>query len=164
MDLRIFQTISSILQLRELFPTSGCSRVVKCNIGRQLAKLHQGNKFDRSRKTQIALVPLHRPDPTVANGAERGQSWPIIWTELVLQVASEAQHAHFLANGCIWKQCWGSRKGSRRRRRHATDAQNQGANIGGAARKFRSETSDNMDSWKAEVKRVRREKIRRKKR
>ena len=30
-------------------------------------------------------------------------------------------------------------------------------------RKFRSETSDNMDSWKAEVKRVRREKIRRKK-
>ena len=31
-------------------------------------------------------------------------------------------------------------------------------------RKFRSETSDNMDSWKAEVKRVRREKIRRKKR
>ena len=32
-----------------------------------------------------------------------------------------------------------------------------------ARRKFRSETSDNMDSWKAEVKRVRREKIRRKK-
>ena len=31
-------------------------------------------------------------------------------------------------------------------------------------RKFRSETSDNMDSWKAEVRRVRREKIRRKKR
>ena len=30
-------------------------------------------------------------------------------------------------------------------------------------RKFRSETSDNMDSWKAEVKRVRREKITRKK-
>ena len=30
-------------------------------------------------------------------------------------------------------------------------------------RKFRSEASDNMDSWKAEVKRVRREKIRRKK-
>ena len=30
-------------------------------------------------------------------------------------------------------------------------------------RKFRSETSDNMDSWKAEVKRVRREKIGRKK-
>ena len=30
-------------------------------------------------------------------------------------------------------------------------------------RKFRSETSDNMDSWKAEVGRVRREKIRRKK-
>ena len=30
-------------------------------------------------------------------------------------------------------------------------------------RKFRSETSDNMDSWKAEVRRVRREKIRRKK-
>ena len=33
----------------------------------------------------------------------------------------------------------------------------------GERRKFRSETSDNMDSWKAEVKRVRREKIRRKK-
>ena len=31
-------------------------------------------------------------------------------------------------------------------------------------RKFRSETSDNMDSWKAEVRRVRRDKIRRKKR
>ena len=31
-------------------------------------------------------------------------------------------------------------------------------------RKFRSETSDNMDSWKAEVRRVRREKIRRKNR
>ena len=30
-------------------------------------------------------------------------------------------------------------------------------------RKFRSETSDNMDSWKAEVRRVRREKIRREK-
>ena len=30
-------------------------------------------------------------------------------------------------------------------------------------RKFRSETSDNMDSWKAEVKRVRRERVRRKK-
>ena len=30
-------------------------------------------------------------------------------------------------------------------------------------RKFRSQTSDNMDSWKAEVRRVRREKIRRKK-
>ena len=30
-------------------------------------------------------------------------------------------------------------------------------------KKFRSETSDNMDSWKAEVRRVRREKIRRKK-
>ena len=30
-------------------------------------------------------------------------------------------------------------------------------------RKFRSETSDNLDSWKAEVRRVRREKIRRKK-
>ena len=30
-------------------------------------------------------------------------------------------------------------------------------------RKFRSETSDNMDSWKAEVRRFRREKIRRKK-
>ena len=30
-------------------------------------------------------------------------------------------------------------------------------------RKFRSETSDNMDSWKAEVGRVRREKIRREK-
>ena len=30
-------------------------------------------------------------------------------------------------------------------------------------RKFRSETSDNMDSWKAEVRRVRREKIRRRK-
>ena len=30
-------------------------------------------------------------------------------------------------------------------------------------RKFRSETSDNMDSWKAEVRRARREKIRRKK-
>ena len=30
-------------------------------------------------------------------------------------------------------------------------------------RKFRSETSDNMDSWKAEVRRIRREKIRRKK-
>ena len=30
-------------------------------------------------------------------------------------------------------------------------------------RKFRSETSDNMDGWKAEVRRVRREKIRRKK-
>ena len=30
-------------------------------------------------------------------------------------------------------------------------------------RKFRSETSDNMDSWKAELRRVRREKIRRKK-
>ena len=30
-------------------------------------------------------------------------------------------------------------------------------------RKFRSETSDNMDSWKAEVRRVRREKVRRKK-
>ena len=30
-------------------------------------------------------------------------------------------------------------------------------------RKFRSYTSDNMDSWKAEVRRVRREKIRRKK-
>ena len=30
-------------------------------------------------------------------------------------------------------------------------------------RKFRSETSDNMDSWKAEVRRVRREKLRRKK-
>ena len=30
-------------------------------------------------------------------------------------------------------------------------------------RKFRSETSDNMDSWKAEVRRVRRERIRRKK-
>ena len=30
-------------------------------------------------------------------------------------------------------------------------------------RKFRSETSDNMDSWKAEVRRVRREEIRRKK-
>ena len=30
-------------------------------------------------------------------------------------------------------------------------------------RKFRSETSDNMDSWKAEVRTVRREKIRRKK-
>ena len=30
-------------------------------------------------------------------------------------------------------------------------------------RKFRSETSDSMDSWKAEVRRVRREKIRRKK-
>ena len=30
-------------------------------------------------------------------------------------------------------------------------------------RKFRSETSDNMESWKAEVRRVRREKIRRKK-
>ena len=30
-------------------------------------------------------------------------------------------------------------------------------------RKFRSETSDNMDSWKAEVRRVRRDKIRRKK-
>ena len=30
-------------------------------------------------------------------------------------------------------------------------------------RKFRSETSDNVDSWKAEVRRVRREKIRRKK-
>ena len=30
-------------------------------------------------------------------------------------------------------------------------------------RKFRSETSNNMDSWKAEVRRVRREKIRRKK-
>ena len=30
-------------------------------------------------------------------------------------------------------------------------------------RKFRSETSDNMDSWKAEVRRVRREKIRRNK-
>ena len=30
-------------------------------------------------------------------------------------------------------------------------------------REFRSETSDNMDSWKAEVRRVRREKIRRKK-
>ena len=30
-------------------------------------------------------------------------------------------------------------------------------------RKFRSETSDNMDSWKAEVRRVRREQIRRKK-
>ena len=33
----------------------------------------------------------------------------------------------------------------------------------GYRRKFRSETSDNMDSWKAEVRRVRREKIRRKK-
>ena len=30
-------------------------------------------------------------------------------------------------------------------------------------RKFRSETSDNMDSWKAEVRRVRRDKIRRRK-
>ena len=30
-------------------------------------------------------------------------------------------------------------------------------------RKFRSETSDNMDSWKAEVRRVRRDKVRRKK-
>ena len=30
-------------------------------------------------------------------------------------------------------------------------------------RKFRSETYDNMDSWKAEVRRVRRDKIRRKK-
>ena len=30
-------------------------------------------------------------------------------------------------------------------------------------RKFRSETSDNMDSWKAEVRRVRRERVRRKK-
>ena len=33
----------------------------------------------------------------------------------------------------------------------------------GHRRKFRSETSDNMDSWKAEVRRVRREKIRREK-
>ena len=33
----------------------------------------------------------------------------------------------------------------------------------GNRRKFRSETSDNMDSWKAEVRRVRRDKIRRKK-
>ena len=33
----------------------------------------------------------------------------------------------------------------------------------GYRRKFRSETSDNMDSWKAEVRRVRRDKIRRKK-
>ena len=31
-------------------------------------------------------------------------------------------------------------------------------------KKFRSETSDNMESWKAEVRRVRRDKIRRKKR
>ena len=36
-------------------------------------------------------------------------------------------------------------------------------NSSGSRRKFRSETSDNMDSWKAEVRRVRREKIRRKK-
>ena len=35
--------------------------------------------------------------------------------------------------------------------------------IPSSRRKFRSETSDNMDSWKAEVRRVRREKIRRKK-
>ena len=35
--------------------------------------------------------------------------------------------------------------------------------MGDNRRKFRSETSDNMDSWKAEVRRVRREKIRRKK-
>ena len=35
--------------------------------------------------------------------------------------------------------------------------------IASGRRKFRSETSDNMDSWKAEVRRVRREKIRRKK-
>ena len=35
--------------------------------------------------------------------------------------------------------------------------------MGYSRRKFRSETSDNMDSWKAEVRRVRREKIRRKK-
>ena len=35
--------------------------------------------------------------------------------------------------------------------------------MGDGRRKFRSETSDNMDSWKAEVRRVRREKIRRKK-
>ena len=34
---------------------------------------------------------------------------------------------------------------------------------GADRRKFRSETSDNMDSWKAEVRRVRRDKIRRKK-
>ena len=36
-------------------------------------------------------------------------------------------------------------------------------NLRHCRRKFRSETSDNMDSWKAEVRRVRREKIRRKK-
>ena len=35
--------------------------------------------------------------------------------------------------------------------------------INTSRRKFRSETSDNMDSWKAEVRRVRRDKIRRKK-
>ena len=37
------------------------------------------------------------------------------------------------------------------------------SNINNNRRKFRSEFSDNMDSWKAEVRRVRREKIRRKK-
>ena len=41
--------------------------------------------------------------------------------------------------------------------------QNWGCRSSHDRRKFRSETSDNMDSWKAEVKRVRREKIRRKK-
>ena len=37
------------------------------------------------------------------------------------------------------------------------------SNLKNNRRKFRSETSDNMDSWKAEVRRVRRDKIRRKK-
>ena len=41
--------------------------------------------------------------------------------------------------------------------------QNWGCRSSHDRRKLRSETSDNMDSWKAEVKRVRREKIRRKK-
>ena len=40
---------------------------------------------------------------------------------------------------------------------------NINSNNSNSRRKFRSYTSDNMDSWKAEVRRVRREKIRRKK-
>ena len=50
-------------------------------------------------------------------------------------------------------------------KRHAQNISNNGENNNPYLnrRKFRSETSDNMDSWKAEVRRVRREKIRRKK-
>ena len=76
------------------------------------------------------------------------------------------QHASYISYQCLSniicfaKDSWSEQHWTNTNKQFKTEQRNNS----NCRRKFRSETSDNMDRWKAEVRRVRREKIRRKKR